>query len=239
MPLAFSFQSQRRHFADEPPSFSGAVDEAAASPDKENQNASTPQKALPLFDSPPSTGGLAAMAVNQSWGMPQPPESIPHAVMPRTAIAASLASAAKTPGELLPDPGADKTAVPAVDSWKTEIDEGINQLRNDIFAAVMGVSALKDRLDGLEYHAPAPSQPANDLPEAAREQILAWIEDRLASCLDEKIACALDQVISARQESLITRMSTAEFFRQPPGFPLPDRRTAFAQAPTILATSLS
>lgn len=241
MPLAFSFQSQHLLTEDFPSwtdSYSemAAPEEAAAPPPVE-----APEPA-PLRESAtkaqPVTGGLAALAVSQSAPLPLRPVSPP--LMPKTAIAACLASAALTPGGLLGSAETDRAVAtaPQIEPWKPALDDDVNELRNDVFGAVMGVSALKDRLDSLETLLArletAVSRQAESPPPAAagpdRDQVIAWVGEWLAG--------RVDTLVEHKLEDRLQHLDGTRFFRLSAGSPHHDRATALATAPVILATVL-
>ena len=122
----------------------------------------------------------------------------------------------------------------AFNGVRLELKGEIEQVKGDLFGAAMGVSALKDRLDGLEsqmtqkqaYPAPTQSPPT-------REDIESWV----AAWLDVHLPPALDRAASASQQNALGALSTQTWFRQPVTFPPADRHTFLAQPPTILAST--
>lgn len=98
----------------------------------------------------------------------------------------------------------------------------------------MGVSALKDRLDGLESQMTqkqASSTPAQAQPN--RQEIESW----MSAWMDEHLPTALDRAVTAGQQRALGTLSTQAWFRQPVSFPPADRLNFLAQPPVILTTS--
>lgn len=113
----------------------------------------------------------------------------------------------------------------------------MEQMRQDLFGAAMGVSTLKDRLDNLEASAlqPPAAQPSELAAEEIQKHVQAWLENHVPGQIRHSIRQAVDEA----KEKALGALSSGEFFRMPvhpPGF-LPDLH--LSQAPQILSISPS
>lgn len=203
----------------------------------------------------PMTGGLAALAVQQSNTGPllaPPSRRLSSYMAPGPAIAASLALAAQGSGGLPPKIEDPLPSAPATSHYSTvqslqsrelaelrmELEKEMEQLRQDLFGAAMGVSALKDRMDNLEsavLHPPAPPPAPGLSPSDVETLIRGWLDDHLPVCVGHAVQSNLDQAF----QQTVARLTSTEFFRMSgpaPGLP-PEQ--VFSQPPLILSTSLS
>ena len=200
----------------------------------------------------PVTGGLAALAVQQSTAVPLAPPSrkLASYMPPGSAIAAGFAIAAQAsagmPSEPLSNPPVSAPVAShfnAVQSLqgrdlaqlRMDLEREIEQVRQDLFGAAMGVSALKDRLDDLETTVARPlaSSPAFSASEV--ELLMRhWLDVHLPPFIHQAVQRTLDQAL----EQTVASLSSTEFFRMPvhaPGLPA----DAFlSQAPQILSSTL-
>lgn len=200
----------------------------------------------PLPATPPHVGsgvsergresrGLAALAVHQS-GTEAPPIN-------RRPPSQSLPTMSPFPVEV---PVSAREALPAPGHWSSaneiktsEAYEGLRQelrgeieeVKSDLFGAAMGVSALKDRLDGLESQMSQKQPPAQEQP--SRQDIESW----MSAWMDEHLPAALECAVTAAQQRTLGTMSTQAWFRQPVTFPPADRLNFLAQPPVILTSS--
>jgi hypothetical protein len=186
--------------------------------------------------------GLAALAVNQS-GAEAPPLNRKPSVKSFPGLSPFPVESKEERSDFLPPAspfmavGDEKAPLTSADNLREELHEEINQVRNDLFGAVMGVSALKDRLDDLETSvlqnaAPAAAQPAPSIDRAEIESwISAWLETHLPAALDRALARLEEKTHSS------TSMSTTSWFRQPVHFQSPDRHTLLTQAPIVIAST--
>ncbi len=168
------------------------------------------EKTPPLKPLAPATGGLAAMAVQQSVSGPLAP---PARRLAGPAIAASLALATQTPPAMPPPVERPQPASPAANHFqamqglqsrdlaqlRVELEAEIEQVRHDLFGAAMGVSTLKDRLDEMEaapekVQAAPPPAPAELPPEEISRQVQAWLAANLASVVEQAVQTRLEQV---------------------------------------------
>lgn len=208
----------------------------------------------PSDSSPPEVyqGGLAALAVQQSASGPLAPPSrrLASCMAPGSALAASLALATQTPAPTSPPVESPQVAVPATNHFnavqslqsrdlaqlRVELETELEQMRHDLFGAAMGVSTLKDRLDGLE----SSQEPKSAVPEhisAGGIELLVqnWLDAHLSSRVEQAVQATLDQAL----QQTINRLSSHEFFRLTA--PLPDfcAETFLSQPPQILSASLT
>lgn len=203
----------------------------------------------PLPATPPHAGsgvsergresrGLAALAVHQSGTEAPPINRRP----PSQSLPAMNPFPVEVPvpaREALPAPAhwssANETKTPeAYDGLRQELRGEIEEVKSDLFGAAMGVSALKDRLDGLESQMSqkqAGSAYAQTQPN--RQEIESW----MSAWLDEHLPDALDRAVTAAQQRALGKLSTQAWFRQPVSFPPADRLHFLAQPPVILTSS--
>jgi hypothetical protein len=129
-------------------------------------------------------------------------------------------------------------------------------VKNDLFGAVMGVSALKDRMDGLEtqvatHHSAvgqvselvkisesiqakveANTHPGMEAP--SREMIETWVQ----AWLEEHLARAMERAMGSAIERVMAAQSTLAFLRPAPGLPMgTDPRDFLSAPPAILAAT--
>jgi hypothetical protein len=167
---------------------------------------------LPQPERRPSTCGLAALVLSQS-DISAPPLNKRLSPPP----AAALASEPANPVE--PSSTHPSAATPTeVDALKQEFQAEIEQVKNDLFGAVMGVSALKDRLDGIESQV---QQTAVEPGYPSRSELETWVSSWLETHLGEALERTLGPVLSkfSTQGLLRTPLSHAELqatLSQPP-----------------------
>ncbi|MEN3941505.1 hypothetical protein WJU23_09450 [Prosthecobacter sp. SYSU 5D2] len=198
------------------------------------------------------TGGLAALAVQQSTSAPLAPPSrrLADYMAPGSAIAASLALAAQGPGSMpapmeippsSPPPASHFNAVQSLQSrdlaqLRMDLEREIEQVRQDLFGAAMGVSALKDRLDDLETTAVKPPAPAAAFSPAEAEMLIrSWLDSHLPSYLQQAVQHSLDRAL----QHTVSTLSSTEFFRMPVHTSGLNAERILSQAPQILSSSLS
>lgn len=209
---------------------------------------------------PPITAGLAALAVQQSTAEPLAPPSrkLANYMTPGPAIAASLALAAQATGPVStsPPPVPPPSAPPSSSHYSTmpgilgrdlaqlrmDLEREIEQVRQDLFGAAMGVSALKDRIDDLEASTTSspPATPAQaeapHLSSAEIERLVtAWLNVHLTRHVQEAVQQTLDQAL----QQTISTLSTCEFFRMPVQYPGISSDHLLSQAPQVISTSQS
>jgi hypothetical protein len=213
--------------------------EVLAPPESLYSAASEPVSWLPMKR---EASGLAALAVNQS-GAEAPPLNRQTSAKSFPGLNPFPVESKEAPSDFLPPAspfmavGAEKAPPAIADNLREELHEEINQVRNDLFGAVMGVSALKDRLDDLETSflhsaAPAAAPPAPSIDRVEIESwISAWLETHLPTALDRALARLEEKTHSS------TIMSTTTWFRQPVHFQSPDRHTLLTQAPIVIAST--
>lgn len=193
-----------------------------------------PEFAAPSFTPPAFEPVVLEKASFEKLPLPQP-------FMPKTAIAACLATAAVlTPGELLanpPSPMHSRVSQPCLENPpQPSLQSDVEEMKNDLFGAVMGVSALKDRLDSLEtlllrlenavnQHLTSP-HPAPVSQEQVQQWLGEWLDDHLEARLKGSI------------ESHLQSLSSPRYFRLGTTTPSHTRTTALTHAPVILDTLL-
>lgn len=162
---------------------------------------------LPLPERRPSTGGLAAMVLSQS-DIAAPPLNKRLSSIPGTAV--TIESSSLCPPSTPP--------VPDLDALKQELQTEIEQVKNDLFGAVMGVSALKDRLDGIESQVQqSVAEPALPSRNDLEIWMTTWLEKRLDEVLERTLAPVLNKF--STQGLLRLPLSPAELhstLSQPP-----------------------
>ncbi|MCX6856450.1 MAG: hypothetical protein NTV80_16285 [Verrucomicrobia bacterium] len=180
--------------------------------------------------------GFAAMVVNQSENAAPPLNRRPNTPFP---IAPEKINEALFPGAPVmtshetwhaAEPQASETS--SYESIKEELQHEIEQVKADLFGAAMGVSALKDRLDGMESTVAHQVSSAANSP-LSRQEMQAW----MAEWLDQNLPTALERAISQAQQKMTGSLSTQDFFRQPVRFAPADRSTALIHPPIILAST--
>ncbi|TDU68118.1 hypothetical protein EI77_03235 [Prosthecobacter fusiformis] len=201
----------------------------------------------------PCSGGLAALAVEQSVSAPLAPPSrkLASYMAPGPAIAASLALAAQSPtgvsiqGETpqqAPSVASHFNAVQSLQSrdlaqLRLDLEREIEQVRQDLFGAAMGVSALKDRLDDLESTVVSRPPVATSAFSTAEVELLVrgWLDDHLPPYVEQAVKNTLDQAV----QQTVSALSSSEFFRMPVHTPGLTPETILSQAPQILSSTLS
>lgn len=209
---------------------------------------------------PAAYPGLAAMAVQQSTSGPLGPPTarrlIPLAV--GGSLAAGLALSTAMPVALAADPApavpAQVAAAPAqvphkpqasptpalnreIAALRLEHQKEMEQLRQDLFGAVMGVSALKDRLEHLEasHAAAVTAVPEGISFESLTPELNRWLDERLethaATVVQHTLETALGEVVAS--------LKSTEFFRMPVHASGLNTAIILSQAPQILSISLS
>lgn len=219
----------------------GEVKEETSSPDKVTYPAEG-------FEAPVATG-LAAMVVQQSTSGPLAPPSrkLASYVAPTSAIAASLAIAAPIAPVSHPPIESEKVTAPAkphfnavhtvqtreLSELRMDLEKEIESVRQDLFGAAMGVSALKDRLEDLEQL--MAKKPADVSIPDVESAIQAWLDTNLPSYVEAAVKRTLDSAM----EQTVASLSSHEFFRLTGHLPelVPD--VIFSQPPHILSTSLT
>ncbi len=109
----------------------------------------------------------------------------------------------------------------------TELEKEIEQVRNDLFGAVMGVSALKDRLDGLEQQVAALPPPAPSLDVPTRTEIESWA----AHWLDQHLGAAMEDAFV----TIMEKVAIKSHLKLP--FTPADASKALSQPPIILTVT--
>ena len=169
---------------------------------------------LPQLERRPSTCGLAAMVLSQS-DISAPPLNKRLCPPPITAISPEPV---RSPESSSLPPSASAPTTVDVDVLKQEFQAEIEQVKNDLFGAVMGVSALKDRLDGIESQVQqTPVQPSLPSRSELETWMSSWLETHLGEALERTLGSVLGKFSS--QGLLRTPLSHAELqatLSQPP-----------------------
>lgn len=120
-----------------------------------------------------------------------------------------------------------------------QLQEEIELVKNDLFGAVMGVSALKDRLDGLESQLSQMqgTAPATEVPAAVPVPSRADVESWISSWMETHLSVALERALAASQEQMMASLSTLAFFRAAAPLGAGSRQTSLAQPPVILTAT--
>lgn len=184
------------------------------------------------------SSGLAAMVVNQSATEAPPLNRRPSAKSIPGLSPFPTETKESPPPDLLPPASPFMTAPesPApfmsIEGLQQELQEEISQVRNDLFGAVMGVSALKDRLDDLENTTAQSITPPPPPPIDRAE-----IESCISAWLETHLPAVLDQALARLEDKTHGSISTNTWFRQPVHFQSADRHTLFTQAPVVISTT--
>lgn len=210
------------------------------------------EKASHALANAPLTGGLAAIVLQQSTSGPLAPPArrLASYMSPSPAIAASLALAAQSPVEVPASVESPPPTAPAahhfnaiqslqsrdVAQMRVELESEIEQVRQDLFGAAMGVSALKDRLDGLESTVEKPAEPpatftAEMIPTLAQN----WLDAHLPGFIEQSVQKALELALQKKMAEL----SSHEFFRMPVPVASLTSDPFLSQPPQILSASIS
>ena len=178
--------------------------------------------------------GLAAMVVRQSeFEAPPLNKRSPFPSSPFSQALSSPFSDLPTRRETnppAPQPS-EVLEVPDLDTLRQELHAEIEQVKNDLFGAVMGVSALKDRLDGLEAQlnraesSPTPPQPEPPLSLEIEPVITSWLDDHLPAAIERMLADAQVRMLGT---------PGAAFFRSSITLSESERQNLFSQPPVIL-----
>lgn len=183
------------------------------------------------------TTGFAAMVVNQSENVAPPlnrrlqspfptapatkPAETPYLGFPITPSSDTWHAVEQQPSEAV-----------NYDSLKEELQHEIEQVKADLFGAAMGVSALKDRLDGVES-AVAQQTVATISSPISRAEVESWI----AQWLEKNLPETLERVLNQAQQKMTGSLSTQDYFRQPFRSTHADRHNALIHPPIILAST--
>lgn len=119
---------------------------------------------------------------------------------------------------------------------RLDLEAEVAQVRQDLFSAAMGVSALKDRLDDLESSSgqgqpfsPALSQ--HDIDRLVR----AWLDIHLPSYVEQSVQKSLNQAL----QQTVATLSSSEFFRMPVHMAGQFSDPQLSRAPQILSSFIS
>ncbi|HYF34938.1 MAG TPA: hypothetical protein VD994_06565 [Prosthecobacter sp.] len=107
---------------------------------------------------------------------------------------------------------------------RLDVREELEQVKNDLFGAATGVSALKDRLDGLEHQmAKAPIASGVSL-----EDLQTWINGRIEQAVQAAVERTLEAVLGSGVEAARAALRAQ-----------PQDRPSLSQAPVVLSSSPS
>ena len=178
--------------------------------------------------------GLAALVVNQSAQEAPPLNRRRPPTFPISPLAGQMIPSPESVLDQTDTQPTDQEVSLEADILREELHHEIEQVKNDLFGAVMGVSALKDRLDGLESQLTqiqsAPSAEASST--AVRAEITNWMR----GWLEEHLPTALERALSTAQERTLGTLSTTAYFRMTS--PLSDAdRQSFLNHPPVILTS--
>lgn len=121
-------------------------------------------------------------------------------------------------------PGASAPTTVEVDALKQEFQAEIEQVKNDLFGAVMGVSALKDRLDGIETQV---QQTTVEPIFPSRSELETWMSSWLETHLGEVLERTLGAVLG--------KFSTQGLLRTP--LTQTELQASLSQPPVILTST--
>jgi len=196
---------------------------------------SEPKSYVALPEKRENLKGLAALVVDQS-AQEAPPLNRRR---PPTFPISPVAGQCDSNHDSLPDQSGlhslDHSTSSESNNLRDEIHHEIEQVKNDLFGAVMGVSALKDRLDGLEsqigqIQSVPKIEPASSVARAEMEEWLsAWLEEHLPAAVERALANA--------QERALGIMSTTAYFRTTTQLSDTDRQSFLNHPPVILTST--
>lgn len=175
---------------------------------------------LPLLERRPSTCGLAAMVLSQS-DISAPPLNKRLSPPPLAAISPEPVRSVESSS---PTPGTSAPTTVEVDALKQEFQAEIEQVKNDLFGAVMGVSALKDRLDGIESLV---QQTTAEPHFPSRSELETWMSSWLETHLGEVLERTLGTVLG--------KFSTQGLLRTP--LTQTELQASLSQPPVILTST--
>ncbi len=118
-----------------------------------------------------------------------------------------------------------------IDEVRQDLHGEIEEVKNDLFGAVMGVSALKDRLDGLEEQINrilTATQTSATAPPSKLE-----VEPIIKSWLDDHLPEAFERMLESAQQRMLGTQGAA-FFRSSISLSEVDRQNLLSQPPVIL-----
>ncbi len=172
--------------------------------------------------------GLAALAVHQS-GTEAPPLNR-RSTPPPFPLNSLLGAPAQPTHDTESWHGSPPTTSQlSNETLRQELQNEIEQVKNDLFGAAMGVSALKDRIDGVE--ALVANKPTGAGP--TQEEVHSWV----SAWLDAHLPQALERALIKVQEQAVSALSTPAYFRQPAPFQSQDRQSFLSQPPVILTST--
>jgi hypothetical protein len=240
----FSFLSSHSDDPALPAAGLGALENAAPVPASAEPSASTPLFEEAPMTPPGLLQEIPASAPSESLFFRPIPYMAPLGVSPGSALSGALHG--KPPERQMPPPnrrpaaaapvspafgGTASAPVPAPSSWppgqissreiaqlRLEVREELEQVKNDLFGAATGVSALKDRLDGLEQAVTKAGKTA--MPRM--EELQAWVDQRI----EQAVTTAVARAFEAAFGGVAARLRSAE-------------RPNLAEAPVVLSSSPS
>lgn len=188
--------------------------------------------------------GLAALAVQQSTGIAPPTRKL----APGKALAAGLALAAPVAGEMQVPPAATPAPPSAhlnaapytvggreLEHLRADMERQMEQLRQDVFGAAMGVSALKDRLDSLET---CVRQEQAALAES-QGRVAAVVQEWSETHMPVLAAQAVESTLERALQQTVAVFTSHEFFRMPVPSVRLSAEMFLSQPPHILSASRS
>jgi hypothetical protein len=196
---------------------------------------SEPMPYLVLPDKRGNPKGLAALVVNQSAQEAPPLNRRRPPTFPISPLADQTIPTSESMLDQPDSQPADQMVPPEVGILRDELYHELEQVKNDLFGAVMGVSALKDRLDGLELQlTQIQSSPSIETsPIAARADITDWMN----TWLEEHLPTALERVLSTAQERTLGTLSPTAYFRTLTPLSNADRQSFLNHPPVILTST--
>jgi hypothetical protein len=125
---------------------------------------------------------------------------------------------------------------------RVDMRQEIEEVKNDLFGAAMGVNALKDRLDGLEAQVVTQAMQAaaeslkSPSPAPTRDEIHAWVREWLQEHLPAAVQAAVEKALETVAEPNAAIAPSSDFFRMPTTPQGQNSTPVFSQAPMILST---
>jgi hypothetical protein len=178
----------------------------------------------PLGASPGSvlSGALQGRPLERQVPTPERPMPPPNR-RPASAVPASVAFGNSPAPASSPPWSAGQVSSREIAQLRLEMREELEQIKNDLFGAATGVSALKDRLDGVEQTVTKAAQTSSP----RMEELQAWMDERIEKAVLTAVARAFEAALGGGREG--AHLAPAR----------PQDRPSLSEAPVVLSSSPS